>query len=100
MPFATRVSMRTELGSEQYLYTNITRTASCTFIVFDILSDSVCDPPDPEQFNYPTSISSPLAASLSTVHPLSTTRTSLTQFRCQITVLWSQTGKQAVCVAV
>ena len=84
----------------QCLYTNVTRTTSRTFIVLDNLSDSDCDPPDPGQFNCLSSISSPLAASLSTVRPLSTTRTSLTQFRCQITVVESNRQTSSVCGCV
>lgn len=81
----------------QCLCTNVT---SCTFIVLDNLSDSDCDSPDPEQFNCPSSISSLLAASLSTVRPLSATRASLTQFRCQIAVVESNRQTSSVCGCV
>lgn len=84
----------------QCLSTNVTRMMSATFTVIDHLSDSDCDPPDLEQFNCLSSISFPLAAFLSSLQPLSTTRTSLTQFRCQITVVESNRQTSSVCGCV
>ena len=84
----------------QLLYTNVTRTTSRTFVFLDNLIDSDCDPPNPGQLNCLSSISSPVAVSLSTVRPLGATRTSLTQFRCQITVVESNRQTSRVCGCV
>lgn len=70
---------------------------SATFIILDHFDH---DPPDLELFNYLSSISFPLAASLSSGQPLSMTRTSLTQFRCQITVVESNRQTSSVCGCV
>lgn len=89
-----------QLVSCQFLWTSVTRMMSGTFIVLDNLTGCDCDPPDLELFNYLSRISFPLAASLSSGQPLSTTRTSLTQFRCQITVVESNRQTSRVCGCV